>query len=52
MNMNNLDLNEFGKNQLLPVSVRSEQCISSLMFKFFSNTSPPYMNDILKPAGY
>ena len=42
---------EFEKNNWLPVNDRFKQIISSMSFKFCNNTSPPYMNDVFKPAG-
>ena len=35
----------------LPINDRFKQVISSMSFKFCNNTSPPYMNDVFKPAG-
>ena len=43
--------NEFEKINWLPVNDRFKQIISSMSFKFCNNTSPPYMNDVFKPAG-
>ena len=46
-----MDLTEFEKTNSLFVKVLFEQYISCQTFKFFSNTSPLYMNYVLKPAG-
>ena len=43
--------NEFERINWLPVNDRFEQIISSMSFKFCNSTSPPYMNDVFKPAG-
>ena len=54
MNLNNRShkgRNEFKKNNWLPGNDRFEQIISSKSLKFCNNTSPPYMNDVFKPAG-
>ena len=32
------------------MNARFKQWISLMMFKFFSNSSPLYMNDVFKPA--
>ena len=54
LNLNNrarVGQNEFEKINWLPIKDRLEQIISSMSFKFCNNTSPPYMNDVFKPAG-
>ena len=43
--------NEFEKINWVPVNDRFEQIISSMSFKFYNKTSPPYGNDVFKPAG-
>ena len=43
--------NEFEQINWLPVNDRLKQIISPMSFKFCNNTSPPYMNDVFKPAG-
>ena len=42
---------EFEQINWLPVSDRFKQIISSMLFKFFNNASPPYMNVVFKPTG-
>ena len=42
---------EFEKINWLPVNDRFKQIISSMSLKFCSNMSPPYMNNVFKPAG-
>ena len=42
---------EFEKINWLPINDRFKQVISSMSFKFCNNTSPPYLNDVFKPAG-
>ena len=54
LNLNNRDLieqNVFEKNNWLPANDRFEQIISSMSFIFYKNKSPPYINDVFKPAG-
>ena len=54
LNLNNrahIGQKEFEKINWLPVNDRFKQVISSMSFKFCNNTSPPYMNDVFKPAG-
>ena len=54
LNLNNrahIGRNEFKHINWLPVNDRLKQIISSTLFKFCNNTSPPYMNDVFKPAG-
>ena len=54
LNLNNRALigrNEFEQINWLPLNDRFKQIISSMSFKFCNNTSPPYMSDVLKPAG-
>ena len=54
LNLNNrahIEQKEFEKINWLPVNDRFKQVISSMSFKFCNNTSPPYMNDVFKPAG-
>ena len=43
--------NEFEQIKLLPVNNHFEQIIRSMSFKFCNNMSPPYINDVFKPAG-
>ena len=42
---------EFEQINCLTVNKRFAQVISVMSFKFCNNTSPPYMNDVLKAAG-
>ena len=54
LNLNNrarVGQNEFEKINWLPIKDRFERIISSMLFKFCYITSPPYMNDVFKPAG-
>ena len=54
LNLNNrghIGQKEFEQINWLPVNDRFKQIISSMSFKFCNNTSPPYMNDVFKPAG-
>ena len=54
LNLNNrahIGLAEFEKINWLPINGGFEQCICSMTFKYFSNLSPLYMNDVFKPAG-
>ena len=54
LNLNNrahIGRNEFEQINWLPLNDRFKQIISSMSFKFCNNTSPPYMSDVLKPAG-
>ena len=44
-------LNKFEKIKCLPINEHIEQFINSTNFKYFSNLSPAYMNEILKPSG-
>ena len=41
---------QFKQINWLPVNDRFKQIISSMSFKFCNNTSPPYINDVFKPA--
>ena len=53
LNLNNrahIGQKEFEKINWLPINDRFKQIISSMSFKFCNNTSPPYMNDVFKPA--
>ena len=54
LNLNNrahIGQKEFEKINWLPINDHFKQVISSMSFKFCNNTSPPYMNDVFKPAG-
>ena len=54
LNLNNrthIGRNEFEQISWMPVNDRFKQIINSISFKFCNNTSPPYMNDVFKPAG-
>ena len=54
LNLNNrahIGRNEFQKTSWLRVVNRFEHIISSMSFKFCNNTSPRYMNDVLKSTG-
>ena len=42
---------EFEQINCLTVNKRFAQVICVMSFKFCNNTSPPYMNDVLKAAG-
>ena len=42
---------EFEQSNWLQVNDRFKQIISSMSFEFCNSTSPPYMNDVFKPAG-
>ena len=44
-------LNKFEKIKYLPINEHIEQLINSTNFKYFSNLSPAYMNEVLKPSG-
>ena len=53
LNLNNrahIGRNEF-KNVLAAPKQSLRTIIRSMSFKFFSNTSPAYMNDVFKPVG-
>ena len=43
--------NEFKQITWLPVNDRFKQIVSSMLFQFCNNASPPYMNNVFKPAG-
>ena len=46
-----IGLTDFEKLNWLPVNDRLEQCISSMTFEYFSNTSSFYTDDLFKSAG-
>ena len=47
----NTGLTEFEKINFLRISNGLEQCISSIIFKYFNNFGPLYMNNVSTLAG-
>ena len=50
-NTDHIGLSNLRKKNWFPIKYPFEQCIISTSFKFFSNKSPAYMNDVFKEAG-
>ena len=40
----------FGKIKGLPLKERCDQCINSIVFKYFDNQCPHYLNEVFKNA--
>ena len=45
-----IGVTEVERINCLLVNDQFRQCIKSMLFSFLSNASPPYMNDMFKPA--
>ena len=45
-NRENIETEHFGKVNWFPIDQRFKQCLSTSVFKFFSEMCPQYMNEI------